>query len=171
MWTGGLFWGVLGRMGRVYKAKRKNVTWLATHGCGESAVVWRYSVSFDFTQLRFCPRGLHTARQAAADTRSSAEEPARCAKRYATAHARRRLSNNARGGNGQRRSGQRSRLESAALSSKILRERHANDARHHHKIVCASGCAAYGVQIRVRHRRGEVCRRGWLASHLAAHEE
>ena len=39
MWTGGLFWGVLGRMGRVYKAKRKNVTWLATHGCGESSEV------------------------------------------------------------------------------------------------------------------------------------
>eukprot|EP00966_Prymnesium_polylepis_P094613 2190071-Prymnesium_polylepis.1 len=35
-----------------------------------------YSLSFNFTQLRFCPRGPHTARQAAADTRSSAEEPA-----------------------------------------------------------------------------------------------
>ena len=36
MWTGGLFWGVLGRMGRVYKAKRKNDTWCATLACGTS---------------------------------------------------------------------------------------------------------------------------------------
>ena len=140
-------------------------------GCDNPKFFRKYSLSFDFVELRFCHRGVHTSREATADARSSAGEPARCAKRYSTAHARRRLSNIARRGHGQRRSGQRSRLESAAMSSKILRDRHANDAHHHHTIVCASRCAAYGVQVPVRHRRGEVCRRGWLASHPAAHEE
>ena len=38
-----------------------------------------YSRSFNFTQLRFCPRGLHTAREAVADARSSRGEAGRCA--------------------------------------------------------------------------------------------
>jgi hypothetical protein len=38
-----------------------------------------YSVSFDFAELRFCYRGLHTAREAVADARSSRGEAGRCA--------------------------------------------------------------------------------------------
>ena len=39
-----------------------------------------YSPSFDFVQLRFCPRCLHTAREATTDARSSAGEDGRCAR-------------------------------------------------------------------------------------------
>ena len=49
-----------------------------------------YSVSFDFTQLRFCPRGLHTAREAVADARRSPKAAGSCAKWSGIAQARRR---------------------------------------------------------------------------------
>ena len=60
---------------------------------------------------------LHTAREATADARSSAGESGRCAKWYATAHARRRRKES-RGAHGQRRGAAlEGRLESAGVIS------------------------------------------------------
>ena len=57
------------------------------------------------------------------------------------------------------------------LGSRFLRERPANHARYLHQLLFAAGCAIYGVQVLVLHRRREVCCRGWLSSNPAAHEE
>eukprot|EP00966_Prymnesium_polylepis_P223100 5161030-Prymnesium_polylepis.1 len=51
------------------------------------------------------------------------------------------------------------RLESAALNSRNFTGGAINDASHPQRIVCASGCALYGVLFLVLHRRREVCRR------------
>ena len=50
-----------------------------------------YSQSFDFVELRFYHRGLHSSREAAADARSSAGEDDRCAKWYGNAQSLRQL--------------------------------------------------------------------------------
>ena len=90
----------------------------------------RYSLSFDFGELRFCHVVVHSSREAAADARSSAGEDDRCAKWYGNAQSLRQLQH-FRGGHGQRRGAAlEGRLESAAVSSRILRERHINRARH-----------------------------------------
>lgn len=49
-----------------------------------------YSASFDFTQLRFCPRGLHTACDGAGDARGCPQAAGRCATWCGTPQKRRR---------------------------------------------------------------------------------
>ena len=89
-----------------------------------------YSLSFDFGELRFCHVVVHSSREAAADARSSAGEDDRCAKWYGNAQSLRQLQH-FRGGHGQRRGAAlEGRLESAAVSSRVFRERRANDAGH-----------------------------------------
>ena len=130
-----------------------------------------YSLSFDFVELRFCHRGLHSSREAAADARSSAGESGRCAKWYATAHARRRRKTN-RGAHGQRRGAAlEGRLESAAVISRIIRERHVNRASHPQGVLFEWNCAAYRAQFPFLCRGREVWLGRLLPCNSAAHEE
>ena len=132
---------------------------------------WFYSGCFDFHQLRFSPRGLHSCGKAAADAFRSPQTAGSCAKCCAIAQARHKCGP-FRGHCAPRLSAALpGRQESAALGSRFLRERPANHARYLHQIVLTAACALYGVQILVLHRRREVCCRGWLSSNPAAHEE
>ena len=130
-----------------------------------------YSASFDFIELRFYHLAVHSSREATAGALSSAGEPGRCAKRYAAAHACRRLQKN-RGGHGRRRSATlRRRLESAVLISRNVRERHTNEANHLHYALFGQGCAAYGTQCPVLHRSREAWSGGLLAGNSATQEK
>ena len=127
--------------------------------------------SFDFIELRFYHLAVHSSREATAGALSSAGEPGRCAKRYAAAHACRRLQKN-RGGHGRRRSATlRRRLESAVLISRNVRERHTNEANHLHYALFGQGCAAYGTQCPVLHRSREAWSGGLLAGNSATQEK
>ena len=130
-----------------------------------------YSVSFVFGQLRYRARSLHSSGKAAADACRSPKTAGSCAKCCAIAQARHRCGR-FRGYHAPRLSaalpGWRA---SAALGSRFLRERPTNHARYLHQLLLTAGCALYGVQILVLHRRREVCCRGCLSSNLAANEE
>ena len=54
------------------------------------AQVYRYSVSFDFVELRFCGRALHTACEGAGDARGCPRAAGRCATWCGTPQKRRR---------------------------------------------------------------------------------
>ena len=139
-------------------------------GC-RTSVASEYSLSFDFAELRFCYRGLHSSREAAADARSSAGESGRCAKWYATAHARRRRKES-RGAHGQRRGAAlEGRLESAGVISRILREWRVNRASHPHGVLFGWSCAAYRAQFLFLCRAREVWLGRLLPCNSAAHEE
>ena len=151
--------------------KQQVDVFFAFHGSGYKPDARSYSRCFNFTQLRFCPRGLHTAREAVADARRSPKTAGSCAKWSGIAQARRRCGR-FREPHAQRCGAELpGRRESAALSSRFLREGQANHARYLHHLLFTAGCAVYGVQILVLHRRREVCCRGWLSSNPAAHEE
>ena len=66
--------------------------WLAKEGL-PTKVVWlptKYSVSFDFRELRFCGRALHTACEGAGDARGCPRAAGRCATWCGTPQKRRR---------------------------------------------------------------------------------
>ena len=130
-----------------------------------------YSVSFDFAELRFCNRGLHSSREAAAYARSSAGEPGRCAKWYGTAQSLRQL-RHFRGGHGQRRgTALEGRLESAVVISRIIRERHINRASHPQGVLFGWRYAAYRAQSPFLQRGREVWIGRLLPCNSAAQEE
>ena len=122
-------------------------------------------------ELRLCGRGLHAVGETAADARRSPGTAGSCAKWFAIAQVRRRCGRFREHHAPWRSAVLPGRLESAALSSRFLREQQANNASYLHHVLFAAGCAVYGVQSLVLHRRREVLRRGWLASNPAVHEE
>ena len=147
----------------------------AAHKCARAPTVEvlynTYSVSFVFGQLRYRARSLHSSGKAAADACRSPKTAGSCAKCCAIAQARHRCGR-FRGYHAPRLSAALpGRRASAALGSRFLRERPANHARYLHQLLLTAGCALYGVQILVLHRRREVCCRGCLSSNLAANEE
>ena len=130
-----------------------------------------YSRCFNFTQLRFSPRGLHTAREAIADARSSAGEPGRCAKWYGNAHARRRLQFFCGAHDQRRGAALEGQLESAAVISRIIRERRANRAGHPHGVLLGWSSAACRAQYPFLCHGREVWSGRLLTGNSAAHKE
>ena len=131
----------------------------------------RYSLSFDFGELRFCHVVVHSSREAAADARSSAGEDDRCAKWYGNAQSLRQLQL-FRGGHGQRRGAAlEGQLESAGVISRILREWRVNRASHPHGVLFGWSCAAYRAQFLFLCRAREVWLGRLLPCNSAAHEE